>query len=402
MKVAVIGGGAAGFFSALSAKKHHPYAEVTLFEKSKKLLSKVRISGGGRCNVTNGSPSIKELSESYPRGKNLMKKVLKTFNTGDTRNWFESRGVPLKVEKDGRVFPKSDNSESIIDCLLHESQKYDIAIKIEISIIQIEALGDNQFILKSKSEEYALDKVIIATGGSPKLSGFDWIKDLGHEIVPPVPSLFTFNMPTERVKDLMGIVAPNASVSIKGTNLKTNGPVLITHWGMSGPAVLKLSAYGARILNELNYEFKIIVNWINISNQEEVKTSLLEIIKEHPKKHLASFRPFELPDRLWHFLLDKLDLDSSKLWVEIGNKGINKIISILCNDAYSVSGKTTFKEEFVTAGGVSLNDIYSRSMESKICKGLYFAGEVMDIDGITGGYNFQAAWGTGYIAGKLL
>ena len=401
MKVAVIGGGAAGFFAALSTKEHHPQSEVILFEKSKNVLSKVRISGGGRCNVTNGSPSIKELSESYPRGKNFMKNVLKTFNTKDTWNWFEQRGVSLKVEADGRVFPMSNDSNTIIQCLLSNTKEKEISIQINKGVISLQPDNKNGFVVKTKDHSHIFDKVIIATGGSPKVQGFDWIKVLGHKIEKPVPSLFTFNMPDEPVKKLMGVVASNASVSVQGQKIKTEGPILITHWGMSGPAILKASAFGARILHDLDYQFNVNVNWVNQSNQEDVKQNLQSILKEHSKKQLSSYRPYELPDRLWQFLLIKNDLDGSKKWEDLGKKGINRIISSICHDTYQVSGKTTFKEEFVTCGGISLLDINRKTMESSVCPGLYFAGEIIDVDGITGGYNFQAAWSTGYIAGKL-
>ena len=401
MKVAVIGGGAAGFFAAISVKTHHPASEVILFEKSNKLLAKVRISGGGRCNVTNGSQSIKEVSESYPRGKNLLKKCLKQFSTADTWKWFEERGVLLKVEDDNRVFPVSDNSASIINCLMDETKKLGITINLKTGIKSIEQTKNHNFKLSHGTSCDIFQKVIIATGGSPKRSGFDWIEILGHKISDPVPSLFTFNMPSEKIKSLMGVVAPNVSISLQGSKLKASGPLLITHWGMSGPAVLKLSSFGARILSEKNYHFKININWIALPNQGEISSKLLEISRAHPQKQLSSYRPFGLPERLWLFLLDKNGLPLRKKWGELGKKGMNKLVSMLSNDEYNVQGKTTFKEEFVTCGGVSLESINSKTLRSMSCPGLYFAGEVLDVDGITGGFNFQAAWSTAFIAGKL-
>ena len=401
MKVAVVGGGAAGFFAALSVKEHHPQSEVVILEKTKKLLSKVRVSGGGRCNVTNGSHSIKFLSEAYPRGKPFMKKALKEFNTKDTWCWFESRGVSLKVEEDGRVFPQSDNSETIIDCLMSSVQSLGINIQTGEHIKGIAKNESGQFILSTSSKEIHCDKVVIASGGSPKPESYEWVAALGHTIVSPIPSLFTFNMPNEDITELMGVVSPNSRVSIEGHKVVTEGPLLITHWGMSGPAILKASAFGAKTLHDSNHNFKVNINWINEPNQEKIRERINEIIVMHPKKRLASYRPFDLPERLWRFLLRKYQFSEGKIWSELGKKGMNKVVATLCQDVYLVSGKTTFKEEFVTCGGVSLDDINSKTMESKICSGMYFAGEVMDIDGVTGGFNFQAAWSTGYIAGRL-
>jgi len=402
MKIAVIGGGAAGFFAAISARSNYPNAEVVIFEKSQKLLAKVKVSGGGRCNVTNGCRSISELCKAYPRGGRSLKKAFHRFNTEHTWEWFESRGVALKTEPDGRVFPQSNDSQSIIDCLMTEINRLGIRIKLGTGITAIEPDGDQLLLtLSGSSLPNAYDKVIIATGGSPKLAGFDWLKELGHHIEPPVPSLFTFNMPKHPITQLMGVVASNAGVSIQGTKLKSEGPLLVTHWGMSGPAILKLSAFGARTLSDFNYEFKAQVNWINERNTENVVQQLQEAAQEHPQKLLTNQRPFGLPERLWLYLLEKSELSPSKKWNELGKKGANKLTSLLTNDEYPVRGKTTFKEEFVTCGGVSLNDVDMNTMQSKVCKNLYFAGEVLDIDAITGGYNFQAAWTTGFVAGHL-
>ena len=402
MKVAIIGGGAAGFFSAISAKQHHPEADVTLLEKSNKLLAKVKISGGGRCNVTNGCRNINQLAAAYPRGEMFLKKAFGTFNTRHTEEWFESRGVPLTTQDDNCVFPVSQDSQSIIDCLMNECKKLGVQIEMNRSVTAILPQNDQIHLTFTTGETIVYDKVIIATGGTPKRSGFEWLEKLGHTIVDPVPSLFTFNMPNEKVKELMGIVVEKTKTNVQGTKLKSDGPLLITHWGMSGPSILKLSAFGARILSERDYTFNIQVNWVNEQNAEIVQTEIRSIVEEHGQKKLSNYRPFLLPDRLWQFLIEKSEFPSDQLWGNIGKKGVNKIVEILTNDAYAVSGKTTFKEEFVTCGGVSLGDIDVKSMESKIVKNLYFTGEVMDIDGITGGYNFQAAWTTGFIAGKLI
>lgn len=402
MKVAVIGGGAGGFFAAIHAKMNFPQAEVTIFEKSQKLLSKVKVSGGGRCNVTNGSRSIKELSDAYPRGGKQLKKAFTVFSTQDTMAWFESRNVPLVIQPDNCVFPVSQNSQSIIDCFLKECQTLGVIIKIGAGVSVIESKGEKiALFLNKESDSVDFDKVIVATGGVPKLKNLDWLKELGHEISSPVPSLFTFNMPSEPIKSLMGIVIDNAKVSIQGEKLKTDGPLLITHWGMSGPAILKLSAFGARLLSEKNYNFNVQVNWTGAQNIDAVIDELTTIINDHGNKQLNNYRPFLLPDRLWLFLIGKAGYPENKVWGELGKKGLNKIASILSNDIYKVEGKTTFKEEFVTCGGVSLNSINFKTMESKACPNLYFTGEVLDIDGVTGGYNFQAAWTTAFIAGKL-
>lgn len=402
MKVAVIGGGAAGFFSAISAKQHHPEAEVVIFEKSNKLLAKVKISGGGRCNVTNGCRNINQLAAAYPRGEMFLKKAFGTFNTRHTEEWFESRGVPLTTQDDNCVFPVSQDSQSIIDCLMNECKKWGVHIEINKGVSAILPQNDQLHLTFNTNETIIYDKVIVATGGSPKRSGLEWLEQLGHTIVDPVPSLFTFNMPNEKVRDLMGIVVEETKTNVQGTKLKSDGPLLITHWGMSGPSVLKLSAFGARILSERGYNFNIQVNWVNEQNAEIVQKEIRFIVEEHGQKKLSNYRPFLLPDRLWQFLIDKTAFPTDQLWGNIGKKGVNKIVEALTNDVYTVSGKTTFKEEFVTCGGVSLDDIDVKTMQSKIVKNLYFTGEVMDIDGITGGYNFQAAWTTGFIAGKLL
>ena len=403
MRVAIIGGGAAGFFAAISVRAHHPEAAITLYEKSDKLLSKVKVSGGGRCNVTNGCPNIKSLIEGYPRGSKQLKKAFKVFNNKDTWEWFESRGVALKTEPDNRVFPQSNSSQTVINCLMGEAEKGNITIKTGHPVTSIR-INDDKILLEFRKQiepPTLFDKVVVATGGSPKASGLDWLVAIDHQIENPVPSLFTFNMPNEVITKLMGVVAPEAMVAIQSTKLKSVGPLLITHWGMSGPAILKLSALGARVLSELNYEFSVQVNWINQINNELVKEELFSIVKQNAKKKLSSIRPFNLPNRLWSFLLEKVDLPLEKPWQELGKKGINKLVNILTHDIYQVKGKTTFKEEFVTCGGISLDSVHFKTMQSKHCPNLYFAGEILDIDGITGGYNFQAAWTTGFIAGKL-
>ncbi len=401
MKVAVIGGGAAGFFAAITAKSNYPNAEVVLLEKSQKLLAKVRISGGGRCNVTNGETSIKNLTQAYPRGGKALKKAFQEFSTQDTQDWFRKRGVKLYTQPDSRVFPVSDHSQTIIDCLMNESEKLGVQISLGRQVKSIQVAGDQLRLSFAKSDEQTFSKVIIATGGSPKRSGLEWLEKLGHQIETPVPSLFTFNMPNESIVELMGLVAPQALVSIQGTKLKASGPLLVTHWGMSGPAILKLSAFGARVLHDMHYSFKTQVNWANEANQNKVSELFLKIIEQHPKKNISSIKTFNLPERLWLYILKRSNLPAHKKWSELGKKGLNKLVTTCTNDTYVVKGKTTFKEEFVTCGGISLESVNVKTMESKVCPNLYFAGEVLDIDGITGGYNFQAAWTTGFIAGQL-
>jgi len=374
-----------------------------IFERGKEVLSKVKISGGGRCNVTNGADSISELCKAYPRGAKFLKKLFPEFNNTHTIQWFESRNVPLIIQDDLCVFPKSQDSQSIIDCFLYETKRLGIEIRTGCAIQSVIAEEGLLKPVLAGEQRYAetFDKIIFATGGSPQRKGLEWLEKSGHQIEEPVPSLFTFNMPDNPVTALMGIVVENALVSIQGTRLKSNGPLLITHWGMSGPAILKLSSFGARLLSELDYRFKIQVNWVNEPNNETVNTQLEKISKDHSGKQLVNYRPYALPARLWLFLLEKCELPSEKIWGELGKKGLNKLVNILTNDIYTVAGRTSFRDEFVTCGGVSLQSIHPQTMESKSIKNLYFAGEILDIDAITGGFNFQAAWTTAFIAAKL-
>jgi len=395
--VAVIGGGAAGFFAALSAARHHPGSNVVLFEKTGKLLSKVKVSGGGRCNVTHACFSPSAFAKHYPRGGRQLKKAFGTFSAQDTIDWFTERGVPLKTEDDGRMFPVANTSQAIIDCLLTEAQQDRVDIRLNTPIRSIQPLEAGGFDLHGER----FDRVVVATGGSPKATGFTWLIDLGHTISAPVPSLFTFNMPGETITERMGLVVQDAIVRIQGTKLSHQGPVLITHWGMSGPAVLKLSAWGARELEQRGYTFTIQVNWIGRTNEEEAALLMAGAANASPKKKMANACPFDLPKNFWVHALEKAGIDADTPWGELGKKPRNRLLNGLLNDAYSVAGKTTFKEEFVTCGGVTLGEVDFTSMQSRIVPGLHFAGEVLDVDGITGGFNFQAAWTTGFIAGQL-
>lgn len=399
--IAVIGGGAAGFFAAVHAAKLLPGKKILLLEKTDKLLSKVKISGGGRCNVTHACFNVGEMSKNYPRGEKLMKKLLPRFSAADTVAWFESRGVPLKTESDGRIFPVSDSSQSIIDALLREAEHNGVHIETRKEVIAIQPVENQGFILHAKDvRPFAFcRKIIVASGGSPKESGLDWLKKLGHRIVPPVPSLFTFNMPDEDITRLQGITVKEVLVKIVDTKLSCKDPLLITHWGMSGPAILQLSAWGARQIAEKNYRFAVMVRWAAERKEEELRDELARYKRRHGQRLVGNGNPLMLPTRLWEYLLQKIGLPAQKQWQQLGKTDLNRLVNILRNDIYRVSGKTTYKEEFVTCGGISLDDVSPEDMQSKIIPGLYFAGEVLDVDGITGGFNFQAAWTTGYTAG---
>lgn len=400
VKIAVIGGGAAGFFAAIHCASANKEAEVVLLEKTDKLLSKVKISGGGRCNVTHACFELKPLSQAYPRGEKELKSVFTRFTTTDTINWFESRGVKLKTEEDGRMFPKTDNSQTIIDCLLKEAKKHKVAVYTNSDVKAIKPVFAGGFELTINGEIQKFDRVIVATGGSPKSSGLDWVKHLGHSIEEPVPSLFTFNIEEPQLHELSGISVNPAKVKILDSKYEFNGPVLITHWGLSGPAVLKLSSYAARFLAEREYDFQVQVNWLNEKKEDVARLELMNLKAANPNKHVSNLFPYALPKRLLKYLFEKAEVDETKNWAEVSKDQVNRLINCLLYDTYDVKGKTMYKEEFVTCGGVSLSDINFKNMESKRIKGLYFAGEILDIDGITGGFNFQAAWSTGYIAGN--
>lgn len=395
--VAVIGGGAAGFFAAINAKQNGN--TIAIFEKSAKFLSKVKISGGGRCNVTNACFDNEQLAKHYPRGEKQLRKAFFRFNAKSTVEWFESRGVKLTTYPDNCIFPQANTSRVIINCLLTETTKLDIALYTHYNIQRL-VKQDDIFVLESNKGNIHAKTVIVTTGGQPKISGLSWLSDMDLKIIPPVPSLFTFNMPGNPIRELMGNVVEEATVKIEGTKLTGKGPLLITHWGMSGPAILQLSAWGARILEEKDYRFSIFVNWLDELKENELREILQHQRKEQAEKMLQNANPFHITNKIWQFLLHKYELPSQIRWKELEGKSLNKLVTALLFDKYDVTGKTTFKEEFVTAGGVCLSEIDFNTMEAKKIEGLYFAGEILDIDGITGGFNFQAAWTTGYIAGK--
>ncbi|HEX7904469.1 MAG TPA: NAD(P)/FAD-dependent oxidoreductase [Chitinophagaceae bacterium] len=406
-RLVVIGGGAAGFFCAVNAARLNPSLEVIIVEKSNKLLSKVRISGGGRCNVTHACFDITDMSKKYPRGGNFVKKTFHQFFTTDTIEWFESRGVKLKAEPDGRMFPVTDSSQTIIDCLMKEVNKYRVEIRMnrEVQSIHLhpDSNRDSIFHLQcSNGESITADYICIASGGYPKSSMFEWLRKLGHTIEEPVPSLFTFNMPKHPITQLMGVSVEKAEVKITGTKLEQEGPLLITHWGLSGPAVLKLSAWGARILKERNWEFGISVNWLPDFNEQQLSEKFQSLRFELATLKMLNRNPFGLPQRLWEFLLDHSMVNKEKRWADLPAKEQNKLIRNLCACAFEIKGKTTFKEEFVTAGGIKLNEVDANTMMSKKIANLFFAGEILDVDGVTGGFNFQHAWTSGFIVAKSI
>lgn len=396
--VLVIGAGAAGCFSAIRASESFKEAKITILERSSKALAKVKISGGGRCNVTNVISEPAELSKHYPRGERFLKKAFYQFSSNDMKAWLEQRNIPLKLYPDGCYFPVSNDSQTIIDCFLNEIRKNGIELLLNQRVESVRKLDSGMFEVTTPEMVFQAAKVILTTGGQPKISGFELLKSFDLKIVAPVPSLFTFNMPDESVKELMGIVQENASVKIVGQKWFSNGPLLITHWGMSGPAVLKCSAFGARILEEKQYRSKIAVNWTGEESQETVRETIRDFVQSN--KLVANSPLYEIKTRLWNYLTEKAGIPAQFKCSELTAKHQNKLLEVLMNDLYSMEGKTTFKEEFVTAGGIDLNEIHVQTMESKKYPGLFFAGEVMDIDGVTGGFNFQAAWTTAAIAGK--
>ncbi len=397
--IGVIGGGASGFFSAISAKQHFPQSKVIIFERSSKFLAKVKISGGGRCNVANACFDNRILAAHYPRGENYLRKAFEQFNAQSTVDWFESRGVKLKTYSDNCIFPQSNNSQTIIDCFMQEVINKGIELKSNFHVKHIELKGEG-FSISNDEETFYLDRLIVTTGGQPKSSGLKWLEHLGIAMIDPVPSLFTFNMPNDPIRELMGNVVEKTIVRVEGSKLTGRGPLLITHWGMSGPAILQLSAWGARELASRNYQFTILVNWLNEMKEEDLRIELSNALKKEPLKMLTTYNPFPITLRLWHFLLNRAAIPVELRWKDLSGKNLNRLINTLINDRYQVEGKTTFKEEFVTAGGISLKDIDFKTMQCRNKKGLFFAGELLDIDGITGGFNFQAAWTTGFIAGR--
>ena len=410
INAAVIGGGAAGFFAAIEVKRNFPQAQVTIFEKNNQVLRKVSVSGGGRCNLTNACTDLDELDKAYPRGGKQLKHLFREFGPEQTMEWFKSKGVQLVVQPDNCVFPRSQDSASITGILIREASRCGVHVVTGTKITGIRPGPQGSLTLEQEQgTQYEFNKVIVTTGGSPRKEGLLWLKELGHQIMDPIPSLFTFNIPSDPVTQLQGIVEEHVSASIQGTRIKAHGTLLITHWGMSGPAILKLSSFGAREIQKKGYDFTININWTGNMDQETVTQILEQTAKANPEKRVSSAKPFNMTQRLWEYLLEKNRLfantsdgsQTARKWKEIKSKGINRLAEAIINDQYQVKGKSRFRQEFVTCGGVSLKSINTSTMESKIVPNLYFAGEILDIDAITGGYNLQAAWTTAFIAAKL-
>ena len=381
MKTAIVGGGAAGFFLAVNLKEMCPAMEVTILERSQRVLAKVEVSGGGRCNCTNSFRDVRDLSEVYPRGYRLLKRLFKTFDYHSAYQWFEKHGVPLVTQEDQCVFPAVQDSHAIINCFLSEARRLGVEIKTGCGVSSLDELSDYDF-------------VAITTGGQPQQKGLTWLT--GHEIVEPVPSLFTLSIGDEALHQLMGTVVEPVTAAIPGTKIRAEGPLLITHWGVSGPAILKLSSYAARHLHDCQYQTPLTLNWTN-RKEDEVRQELTALTVANAQKLLTTVRPFDLPSRLWTYLVEKtLGQRGRSPWGSMNQKETNRLVNALCNDTYQTAGRAAFKDEFVTCGGIALSAVTPTTLESRTRRHLYFAGEVLDIDGITGGFNFQAAWTTAY------
>jgi hypothetical protein len=396
--IIVVGGGAAGFFTAINIAEQNPKLKIAILERGKNVLEKVRISGGGRCNVTHACFVPNDLVKFYPRGEKELRGPFHQFCSGDTIEWFEKRGVELKIEDDGRMFPISDSSQTIIDCFLSLTQK----LKIEVLTGQsVQSLfhGENYWKVETNHETFSCQKLVMTTGSNPKI--WELLAAMNHTIVPPVPSLFTFNVKDARIKDLMGVSA-FATVKVKDAKLEASGPLLITHWGMSGPGILRLSAWGARILAEKNYQFVLEVNWLNDITFEEAMETLKELKQEHAKKVVSKKSPFDFPNRLWESLVLASGIGNETKWADLSKKQLTDLADQLTNGQFQVNGKSTFKEEFVTAGGIDLREINFKTMQSKLHENLFFAGEIVNIDAITGGFNFQNAWTSGFIVANAI
>ncbi|QXP61241.1 NAD(P)/FAD-dependent oxidoreductase [Olleya sp. HaHaR_3_96] len=396
--VIIIGGGAAGFFAAINIGALYPSLKVAILERGKDVLGKVKVSGGGRCNVTHAEFVPQELTTYYPRGEKELLGPFHTFMTGDTMGWFEDRGVALKIEEDGRIFPVSNNSQTIIDCFLSEANKHDVEVLTNQLVLSFKKTNED-WEIETKTDHFLANKVIVATGSNPKIWSF--LQQLNHTIIKPVPSLFTFNIKDDRIKDIPGVVAQNVTVKVVGSNLESSGPLLITHWGMSAPSILKLSAFGALELAKRDYKFNIEVNFINQDN-DVVLSSLKDIKQELSKKTVLKVTQFDLPKRLWKTLVMASDITEETRWADLNKAQLEALSNQLTKAVFKVDGKSTFKEEFVTAGGVDLKEVNFKNYKSKLYDNLYFAGEIINVDAVTGGFNFQNAWTSAYIVAKNL
>lgn len=400
--IAIIGGGAAGFFAAIRAAELQPSARIIILEKTGKWLSKVKVSGGGRCNVTHDCRHVSDLVQQYPRGGNALKKLFSHYQVQDTIEWFEQRGVGLKVEADGRMFPVTDSSQTVIDCFLQQANHFGVILRQQFPVERLQPAEGGFIIHSSKGERVRAARVLVAIGGHAKESGYAFLKESGHSLIPPIPSLFTFNSPQNPIVALAGVSVPQGQVRIEGTKLQYEGPVLITHWGFSGPAVLKLSAFGAELAKQQQYHFPIQIRWVAEASEEKLRQQLQTYQQAHPKRLVQGYPLFGLPQRLWQHLCLQAEIAERLPWAELPKKNLNKLIEGLFRDRHEVKGKTTFKEEFVSCGGVPLQELQLPRMESRLHPGLFFAGEVLHVDGITGGFNFQHAWTSGWLAGSHL
>ncbi len=396
--VIIVGGGAAGFFAAINIAEQNPELSITILERGKTVLNKVKVSGGGRCNVTHAEFAPSELTQNYPRGEKELLGPFHKFMTGDTIEWFEKRGVALKIEDDGRMFPVSDSSQTIIDCFLNEVKRYKIEVLTNHSVKQIENV-EERWQLKTNQGAFSADKLLVATGSNTKI--WNIMTHLGHHISHPIPSLFTFNIKDKRIKDIPGVVAQNVEIKVIDTSLESSGPLLITHWGMSAPAILKLSAFGALELAKRDYQFQIEVNFISKSHTDTLEY-LKTIKQDTSKKRVIKSTLFELPKRLWQQLVLAADMSDDIKWADVNKTQLHQLTNQLTKAVFQVHGKSTFKEEFVTAGGIDLKEINFKTFESKLYKNLFFAGEVLNIDAVTGGFNFQNAWTGAFIAAKQI
>lgn len=409
LRVVVVGGGAAGFFAAITAAQANPHAQVTLLEASRQPLAKVRISGGGRCNVTHACFEPSGLIQNYPRGGKALLGAFSRFQAKDTITWFATHGVPLKTEADGRMFPITNNSETVVNCLMDTALSSGVKVHTGTPVVQVKIhssplpvegkQGGFDVVLKS-GEKWYCDRLLLATGSNP--IGYKIAQELGHTIEPPVPSLFTFNIKDEKLRALAGVSVDSVRLRLtvpEKPQIEQTGPLLITHWGLSGPVVLKLSAWGARVLHSRNYQTPLLINWLPHLKQEQVRQKLLTVKNEWAKRPISLHRGVDLPHRLWQYIISRAGITPEDRWAELSNKTLNQLVQELTQAQFFISGKGVFKEEFVTCGGVNLKEVNFKTMESKIVPGLYFAGEILDIDGVTGGFNFQSAWTTAYLGG---
>ncbi|GAB4019031.1 NAD(P)/FAD-dependent oxidoreductase [Spirosoma migulaei] len=403
LNIIVIGGGAAGFFGAITAAETFPNATVTILEKNRTVLNKVRISGGGRCNVTHACFDNRKLIKYYPRGEKPLRSLLSQFDAASTVDWFERRGVKLKTEADGRMFPATNTSETIVDCLLNTARQLGIQVRTSCGVATLRRNGSSRWSVELLTNETLIaDRVLIATGGYPQLTSYSWLPEQTEPLLSPVPSLFTFNTPDSYLLPLAGVSVPDAKVYVLETKQEQRGPVLITHWGFSGPAILRLSAWAARELADAHYRFTLRINWTPDLNDNSLRSKLQDFRQQNGRKQVVSQNPFGLPSRLWQAFAVEAGISDLQRWADLPAKLLNRLAERIINSQFQVSGKTTFKDEFVTCGGISLDGLNQQTLESKAQPGLFFAGEVLDVDGITGGFNFQNAWTTGFIAGLAI